>query len=99
VLIIAGLAVESTFAATPSKCPELLNVPSDTASATFAGVVQDLLAPEENGNYEAVLIVEEILLGEDAIKDYLSKYSDTGYVHPSHSYFNSVETGFIILVS
>ena len=78
VLTIAGLAVESTYAAIPNKCPELLNVPSDTASAIFAGVVQDLLAPEENGNYKAMLIVEEILLGEDAMKDYLSKYSDTG---------------------
>jgi len=88
VMVIAGLAAESTFAATPTKCPELVNVPSDSSSVIFAGVVQDLLVPEENGNYKAMLIVEEVLLGEEAMEVHLSKYSKARYVraHPSHSY-------------
>ena len=70
-LVSAGLAAEVNIAVNPSKCPELLNVPSDTSPVIFAGIVQDVTAPDDSGNYGAVLTVEQVLLGEDILQDHL----------------------------
>lgn len=70
------LIVSIASASISSKCPELLEVPSDSSSALLVGMVQDVLATDKDGNYAVALLLEQIIKGHDVMKDVLSSQSD-----------------------
>ena len=70
------LAFGISHASISSKCPELMSVPSDSSSALLLGMVQDVTAPDKNGEYGVVLLLQHIIRGQDVMEDILSSKDD-----------------------
>ena len=59
-------------ASSTSKCPDLLPVPSDSAPALLVGTARDILPADKDGEYGVVLLLQQVINGQDVMKNILS---------------------------
>lgn len=59
-----------------SKCPHLLPVPSDTSPALLVGTAEDVLPADKDGEYGVVLLLQQVINGQDVMENILSTQDD-----------------------
>jgi len=75
--VLVLLAVSGvSHASITSKCRELLLVPSDSAPAVVIGTAQEVLADDKDGRYGVVISLQQVISGQDVMKDILSFQGD-----------------------
>ena len=70
--VVVLLAIGVSYASITSKCPQLLPVPSDSSPALLMGTVEVVLTADEDGKYGVVLLLQQIISGQDAMINVLS---------------------------
>ena len=74
--VVISVLVGVRHASGTSKCPDLLPVPSDSSPAVLVGTARDVLPADKDGEYGVVLLLQQVINGQDVMKNILTTQDD-----------------------